>query len=253
MHKGNPWISFPAPRPKAHTRLFCLPYGGGGAAAYFPWLKYLPEQIELCPIRLPGRESRLREPALSCLEILVDQIVLAIEPYLDKPFAIFGHSMGALIGFELLDRLEKLASPLRSLLFASSRRAPHLPEPDPPIHNLPDPVFIREIQNRYNGIPEAILHDRSLMELFLPTLRADIQLIETYTYTGNKLSSPIISMGGMQDRRVSPADLQAWQIVTGGDFQMQLFQGDHFYLQSKPEQMAQVILSGLEKTMAGVE
>jgi medium-chain acyl-[acyl-carrier-protein] hydrolase len=247
MSNLNPWVGIPVPRPQASIRLFCLPYVGGGAAKYFPWARVLPEYIEVCTVRLPGRESRLSEPSYSSLQLLVDELVDAVISHFDKPFAVFGHSMGALIGFEFLLRLEKEFSVKPICFFASGRRAPHIQDSETPMHKLPDALFIQEIQKRYNGIPVSVLQNADLIQLFLPSLRADVTLLETYEYQGGKLSCPILSFGGQADDRVSKEDLTAWRQATSADFQLKMFPGDHFYLQSQQTPLLATIVSELEK------
>lgn len=248
MTNSNLWITIPARRPGARLRLFCLPYVGGGTAKYFPWLKELPETIELCLVRLPGRESRLSEPAFTHIEPLVDGLVKALEPLLDKPLAVFGHSMGALIGFELLRRLEDEYSVTACEFFASGRRAPHIPDPEPALHALPDDLMVQKIQQRYNGIPRSVFENKELLQLFLPTLRADVRVLETYTYHGGKLDCPIFALGGREDEHVSKEDLAAWGQVTGAGFQVRTFPGDHFYLQPQQSAVLAAIVSDLGRS-----
>jgi medium-chain acyl-[acyl-carrier-protein] hydrolase len=164
----DPWISIPRPNPQARLRLFCFPYAGGGAAPYYPWAKSLSPFIELYAVRLPGRESRLREAPHIRLASLVDSLASALAPYFDRPFAFFGHSMGALIAFELTRMLhrEQDIQPLH--LFASAHRAPHLPDREPPLYQLPDAEFVEEIRERYNGIPPSILENADLIRRLTP-------------------------------------------------------------------------------------
>lgn len=227
-------------------RLFCLPYGGAGSAAYFPWAKLLPAEIELCAIRLPGRETRIKEAPYTSLRALAYDLAKEITPYLDRPFAIFGHSLGALIGFELLNRFRDQGSPSPVRLFVSGRRAAHLPDPNPPVYLLPDQALIAEIQTRYNGIPRVILEDEDLMSLFLPTLRADFTLVETYSYSGAKITIPLTAFGGEEDPLVAEADLAAWGDLCCDQFALQMFPGDHFFIHSQSEAVIRAIVCALE-------
>lgn len=229
-------------------RLFCLPYAGGGASIYRLWPSELPADIDVCAIQLPGRESRLRDPAFTALSPLVHSLAQALLPALDLPFALTGHSMGALIAFELarLLRREHGLSPLH--LFVSARRAPQLPSPDPPIHQLPQPAFVDSLLRRYNGIPQAILREPELMELFLPTLRADFAVIETYRYTADEpLDCPITAFGGLQDELVTRSELEGWQEQTRGAFDLYMLPGTHFFLQEQRPSMLRIMVEHLRR------
>ena len=156
----------------------------------------------------------------------------ALLPYLDRPFAFFGHSLGALIGFELARRIRNEYGFEAVHLFASGHRAPHLARARRPIHKLPDAQLIEELR-QLNGTPPSILEHGELLRLVLPVLRADFSLCETYAYNNEPpLDSSISVFGGDQDGGVSSADLQAWQMHTAAGFRMNLFAGDHFFLHS---------------------
>jgi medium-chain acyl-[acyl-carrier-protein] hydrolase len=229
---ANAWVTCPRPNPQARLRLFCFPYAGGAASAYYNWSNDLPREVEVRPIQLPGRENRLREPAYSQLEPLLADLAPAIRPYLDKPFVFFGHSMGATIGFELVRRFrqENVSLPLH--LFVSGSRAPQVPNPHPVIHHLPEAEFVDGLR-RFNGTPDAVLQNDMLMELFLPILRADLTLHETYRYVPSELLDCSISaFGGFEDEEVSQDELAAWREQTCGAFKLRMFHGDHFFLRS---------------------
>jgi medium-chain acyl-[acyl-carrier-protein] hydrolase len=175
---------------------------------------------------------RLRESPFTQLEPLVQHLANAILPYLDKPFAFFGHSMGGLVSFELtrLLRTEYGVSPVH--LFVSSHRAPQVPDPDPPIHALPESEFLEELR-RFNGTPEAVLKNAELMQLILPSLRADFAVVETYAYTPEPpLDCLITAFGGLQDREVSCDELKSWREQTNASFVLEMFPGAHFFLHS---------------------
>lgn len=240
------WLVCPQARPQAQLRLFCFPSAGGGPAQYRPWLRALPETIELQLIQPPGRESRLREPLLRRLPEIVSQIGEALLPLLDRPYAFFGHSMGALLAFESVRWLRYVAAAQPTQLFVSGRRAPDLPTIDRAIHHVDDAEFIREIVARYNGIPQIILDDPELLQIFMPTLRADLEVIETYQHAREApLDCPLTAFAGLADQRVSRADLEAWRAQTTQGFRVHQFAGDHFYLQQQRDALIQDILNTL--------
>jgi medium-chain acyl-[acyl-carrier-protein] hydrolase len=225
------WITRPRPLPRARLRLFCLAHAGGGASAFRGWADALPPDVEVCPVQLPGRENRIGEPAFDRLEPLVAALAQAVDPWLDLPFALFGHSNGALIGFELARLLRSRGRPGPRHLFASGRRAPDLPADRAPIRALPEGEFLAELQE-LGGLPPALLEHRELLELLVPTLRADVAIHETYDFAeAPPLECGITAYGGVADPKVSRAQLEAWGRHTAGPFVMREFPGGHFYLQ----------------------
>jgi surfactin synthase thioesterase subunit len=166
---------------------------------------------------------------------------------LDKPFACFGHSMGALIAYELAQQLQAHSQTPTHLL-VSGRRAPVLPELEMLLHTLPsDEAFLAELQRRYNNLPAVMFEDTELRELFVPLLRADLTLVETYQGTAKTpLPCPIVTLGGADDPRTSPAELRAWQALTQADFALHCFPGGHFYL----NEQAPTLLATLARYLA---
>lgn len=230
--KATPWLLRFAPRPAARLRLFCFSYAGAGGAMYRTWLHALPPSIELCAVQLPGRENRFREPAFTSMQRLVEAMVPALSPAFDLPYAFFGHSMGALVAFELARALRALphVAPLTHLL-VSGRKAPHLPEDDAPMRGLADDAFIAEIGRRYGGIPDEVLRERDLLDLLLPGLRADMTAIETHAHlAGPQLRCPIDAYGGDADPRATAGQLAAWRDHTQAGARVRTFPGGHFYL-----------------------
>lgn len=229
---NDSWIAYRKPNPTKRFRLFCFSYAGGGASIYRPWIENLPALIDVCPIQLPGRENRIRETPYSQIAPLAEALSQQLQPYLDLPFAFFGHSLGALVSFEVTRRLREQQLPLPLQLLVSACRAPQLPSRLPHIHRLPPEEMKKEL-SRYNGTPGAVLENNELMELMLPILRADFAICETYTFKDEPpLSCPISALGGLQDETVSRNDLAAWQEQTTGTFRLRMFSGDHFYLHS---------------------
>jgi medium-chain acyl-[acyl-carrier-protein] hydrolase len=240
------WFACHKPIPDARLRLFCFPYAGGAAAVFRRWSEGLPRDVEVCPVQFPGRGSRLMEPPFTALAPLVKALAEAIVPKLDKPFALFGHSLGALVCFELARELRRHGFP-PSHLFVSAGRAPHLPRQGTPIYDLEEKAFLKELR-RLNGTPEELLSNPELMEIVLPILRADFSIYETYAYsTEAPLDCPITSFGGLQDRRVSQPDLLAWRGETCGTFSLQLFNGDHFFLNTSLPSLLRAISNELHR------
>jgi len=186
--------------------------------------------VEVCPVELPGHGTRRRETPLTSVPEMVEAAAKGIAPALDLPFAFFGHSMGTVIAFELARHLDTSRKMTPLGIFASGRQAPHLPERDPPIHHLPDSEFLAEL-GRYNGTSETILRNRELMQLLLPTLRADFTAIETYTYepSSSPINWHITVLGGLEDS-VTREELEGWRALTAGKFLVRMFTGDHFFL-----------------------
>jgi surfactin synthase thioesterase subunit len=215
---------------QARVRLFCFPYAGGGASVYYSWPEEMPPEIEVCTVQLPGRENRFAEPPLTNATALIETLVPAIKPYLDMPYAFFGHSMGALISFELAHALRKEGVSSPQYLFVSGHRAPHLPRHSPLLYDLPDAEFVQELR-KLNGTPEEVLQSKELFSLLLPVLRADFELCETYRYQHReRLSCPIVALSGLNDKDVSREMVEAWGEHTTGAFCRRFFSGDHFFL-----------------------
>jgi len=243
----GPGEMFPAAawREGARLRLFCFPYAGAGTAAYNKWPQQLPADIVVAPARLPGRESRLAEPPFRRMEPLVEALAEAIKPYLDKPFAFFGHSMGAVVAFELACTLRAMGLPLPAVLLVSGARAPrfrlnHAPAPAPS-----DEEFMRELE-RLEGIPREVLADRELLKVILPALKADAELYRNYVYREKEpLICPIRAYGGVADPNVRPEHLKAWAEHTTGPFAVRLFEGGHFFIETARAELLDAVASEL--------
>jgi medium-chain acyl-[acyl-carrier-protein] hydrolase len=230
------WFNISRRQPPARARLFCFPYAGGGAPIYRNWSQSLPAEIEVCAAQLPGRGSRIKETPFSDLSEMVAVIAEAIVPYLDLPVAFFGHSMGAMIAFELARKLRETQNMQPAHLFISGRRAPQVPKDDPISHNLPEPELLKELQ-RLNGTPAEVLEHPELMQLMLPLLRADFSVVETYRYRpGAPLDCPVTVFGGLQDPEVSREHLEAWGEQTNAGFSLRMLPGDHFFLNTPSAQ-----------------
>lgn len=224
------WVHRPAPLAEPRLRLFLLPHAGGGASSFRRWGAGLPAGVEACAVQLPGRENRMGEAAFDRIEPLVDALIEGTAAWRDRPWAVLGHSNGALLAFEWARRLRDRGDAGPVHLFASGRRAPDVPSRRAPTAHLPDDAFLDELR-ALNGIPREVLEHPELMALLLPTLRADVALNEAYVFrAAPPLDVPITALGGTRDEKAARADLEAWGRHTTGPFTLRLFSGDHFFL-----------------------
>jgi len=243
----NPWLVIANRNPQASLRLFCFPYSGGTASIYRNWAASLLPQIEVCAVQLPGRASRMKEAPYKEYGSLVRAIAQELVPYFDKPFAFFGHSMGALLSFELARALRREHGRLPLHLFVSGRHAPQLPAAHPGFHALPDAEFIEALRS-LNGTPQEVLDDPELRELIFPLLRADFAVNETYVYYPEPpLECPIDAFGGLQDKDVRVEDLKAWRQQTSAAFRLRMLPGDHFFLHTNEAMLLQALMQELYK------
>jgi medium-chain acyl-[acyl-carrier-protein] hydrolase len=223
-------------------RLFCFPYAGAGAAIFRTWPDLLPADVELCVPGLPGRDAEIGKPPVAEMTSLVDLLSEQIVPRLALPYALFGHSMGAFVAFDLAHEILRRNLRPPSHLFVAAQRGARLPYPEKPIFDLPEESFLSALVARYDSIPKAIMEQAEFMKLLLPTLRADITLVEDYRYrAAGPLGCPIIVFGGLEDRRVNRSQLEAWSVETSARCSMHLLPGGHFFLNSaRAELLAQI-------------
>jgi medium-chain acyl-[acyl-carrier-protein] hydrolase len=242
----NPWIVCPEPRPGHRIRLFCFSYAGGGASLFRTWPHDLSPDIEICAIQLPGRESRLTEAPYAAMAPLVDALSAKLGPLLDRPFAFFGHSMGALVSFELARSVRRRSGLSPVHLIVSGRGAPHRSPSIVVDHRLPADEMIGALR-RLDGTPDEVLRNRELMELVLPTIRADFAVCGTYEYRYEApLACPITAFGGRQDPHVGIEDLAAWRAQTTGPFSLRTFDGGHFFVRD----VRATVLSAIQHTLS---
>lgn len=239
--KLHSWFMNANVHSRADMRLFCFPYAGGGASIYRDWLQLLPKEIEVCPVQLPGRENRGLEAPMCSLPEIVQAVADEIGPLLNLPFALFGHSMGALLAYETARQLDRKYNKTPLHLFVSGHSAPHLPHSGRKLYSLSDQELIHELRI-LRGTPEAILQNDELMVLLLPRLRADFQVCETYSFfRDNPIACPITALGGIEDHDVSMDNLAAWGELTQKETELQLLSGDHFFLHNEQEVIVQLI------------
>ena len=240
------WLFTKRKLAEAKVRLFCFPNAGGGASVYRGWSEELAPDIELSCIQLPGRESRFREkPCLHWAE-MIGYLSAALTAPSDRPFALFGHSFGSLLAFETAHAIRSQTGREPSCLFISAARAPDLPLPHSPISGLREEEFVSRLVELYEGIPPAILADREFLEAVLPTLRADIHLLESFEYRERTpLNCPVVVFGGLTDRALPLSSLDGWRKQTTGPVQFHFLDAGHFYLQSEMKTLVRHIRAAL--------
>jgi medium-chain acyl-[acyl-carrier-protein] hydrolase len=242
-HTMSPWVSIKPSNGRSLGRLFCLPFAGGGAAAYHRWIGRILAGIDVARVNLPGRETRLEEPLFTHLPSLVDTLVEELVLLIDRPFAIYGHSMGALLAFELARELRRRHRMLPVHLFVSGCQAPQLFPSEPPFSHLPGPDFIDRVR-QYGGVPDLVAQNEELMDIFLPILKADFKMMETYVFREEPpLECPLTAFGGLSDPKFDHDKIIAWDIHTSIRFSAQFFPGGHFFLHdSEPLVLNQINL-----------
>ena len=247
----NQWVKLLKPASRASISLLSLPYAGGASLMYQPWAPYLDDSVELYAIDLPGRRDRIRERPMTVLEDVVTAIGTAITPLIAcRPIALFGHSLGALLAFEVSRWLRRTVHVLPAHLIVSGRRAPHLPSTEPPAHVRDDESFVAYL-SELNGTPPQILQNPGLLELMLPTLRADFQLGETYDYSPElPLSCPITAIGGDCDEESFEGRLDAWRCHTTAEYAQHLLEGDHFFIHSRETELLSLVRASLRASGA---
>lgn len=205
---------------------------------------------EVCAVQLPGRGSRIGEDFSTSLSSVVSALAETLTSYLDRPFVFFGHSLGALISFELAQELRRVQGVEPAHLFVSACRAPQIAETDRITYNLPDSEFVDEV-SRLKGTPKEVLAHPELMQLMIPLLRADFRLCQTYVYSLKPLlSCPITAFGGLEDQDVTRHHLEAWQDQTSSSFSLRMLFGDHFFLHRYESTLLQIISDELRRLVS---
>lgn len=245
VERLSPWFLKIGPDGPVRLRMFCFPYAGGGISSYRRWTALVDAGVELCAVQLPGHEDRYAEPAFTRLSDLIPPLAEALAPHLLRPFAFFGHSMGALIAFELARELRRSGRPAPQHLFVSARRAPHLARTRRALHTLPDQELRAELRS-LDGTPPAVLENDELMELVLPILRADFAICETYACDpGDPLDVPIGMFGGEDDSETTPREIDLWRQHSRRPGRLRLFPGGHFFLHEHAAALAEAMIQDL--------
>ncbi len=211
-------------------RLFCFPFAGKGSSIFHKWKSLTHHSIHVVPIQYPGRESKLKDRPFTEMSSMLKYVINEYRPLFHPPFVFYGHSMGALVAYEVSRELRRQNLPLPDHLFVSGRQAPHICERDQLLHLLPDREFQLEIQKK-QGTPDEVFTHPELLQIVLPILRADFTLCETYLYQEeDPCPYPITAFGGLEDPFVSPHDLQEWKQHTANYFFSKFYPGDHFFI-----------------------
>ena len=240
------WLIGPPPSPAARLRLVCIPHAGGGASFFRPWAALLPAGVELWVAQLPGRENRHRDPATPDIAAAAQALAQSLRRLPDKPAILFGHSLGALIAYELALTMPQAGLRPPRLLAASGRTPPS--DCNAPRHllDLDDQALLDRLADRYDGIPPAILAHPELRELYAPVLRADLRLAAAYRHRPRPaLDCPILALGGDRDANVAVSALAGWRGFTSSTFDTCVFPGGHFYLGDHAPAILQRLLSPL--------
>ncbi|MEM7554595.1 MAG: thioesterase domain-containing protein [Cyanobacteria bacterium P01_A01_bin.84] len=253
MSKKTPWLKIFNPQSQTKLRLFCLPYCGGGTSIFRDWSNNLPANVEVCGLRLPGRENRILETPFQELSILIQALEKALLPHLQKvPFAFFGHSMGALIAFELTRALRRQNNLQPVHLFVSGFRAPNSANPMDSWGEI-SPDFVLEELRKLGGIPERVLNNPDILQKILPTIYADIHIVKTYTYKEETpLDCPISALGGSEDGLFSHQSIACWKQQTQNYFHLQMFPGDHFFLHNAQTSLLNYLSQEIKKYLSEV-
>ncbi|MFJ6215512.1 thioesterase II family protein [Streptomyces sp. NPDC092296] len=240
------------PTEQARLRMFCFPHVGAGAAAFKPWLDQLPPEVDLCAVRPPGRENRLREALLTDGHALLDDLRPQLAPLLDLPFVVVGHCSGSVLATEFVRRLGAEGGPQPLELVVSSSEGPQARTiEDPPLHRRPPGELIARVV-KYGGMAEQVLDDPDLMAMFERILRADYQIVETLEYSpGPPLDLPVTVVGGRRDEFVSCQAMAAWSAETSREFSLHLLDAGHYILNEAGALMGRIARRLLERKADG--
>ena len=224
------WLPFDTRYREPALRLFCFPYSGASAACYRPWVDAMPQRVELQALQYPGRRNRIGESALTTMDSLVDALESVLLPYLEGPYAFFGHSMGAMVAFSLCQRLQRDERPLPEHLYLSGCMAPQNRHLERCVADLSDDELMEELR-KLGQTPDRVLASPELMDLYLPLIRADFAVFEScHPDPKHPLACPITVYGGTADPRVKALALGDWHSSTTSGFNIELFDGDHFFI-----------------------
>ncbi|MGY1503348.1 thioesterase II family protein [Streptomyces sp. QTS52] len=252
-HRGDAdlWIRRYHPAQHSEVRLLCLPHAGGSASFYFPVSQALAPHVEVLAVQYPGRQDRRLEPCVESIPELADHLLpLLLDEWTDRPLALFGHSMGASLAFELAGLLEQRAGVVPVMLFASGRRAPSRFRVEEDVHGRGDEALLAEIK-RLAGTDSRILGDDEVLRMVLPAIRSDYRAAELYRpQRVHQVSCPVTALVGDTDPKAPLDDVRAWQEHTTGGFAMEVYPGGHFYLTEQAPRLIRRIADTLSGAAA---
>jgi medium-chain acyl-[acyl-carrier-protein] hydrolase len=235
----------------SRIKLFCFPYAGGAAASYSSWKQLLNPDIEMRAIELAARGRRMREPNYNSIDDAVDDVFNIINDELHQaPYALFGHSMGSMIAFELAYKIQRNNLPEPIHIIFSGRAAPQVSrEKKRKLHHLPEKEF-REQMFEMGGTPKEFFEHPELMDLFLPLLKGDFRLTETYIHPkkNGPLDCDITVLSGRQDED-SEEEVEAWGVHTKGNCDIHFFDGGHFFIHDEPERVLNIINDAIRRSL----
>ncbi len=242
------WITRPKIINNPKLRLFCFPYAGSSAMVTYKFLvDALPDNVEVCPVEFPGRGARMTEALIDDIELVVNDLKKSFENFKDVPFAFLGHSMGALVSYELSLKLKKDNLQMPYKLYLSAHRGPQLARCGKIMHTLNSEDFLDELV-AMNGIAKELLEHKELLDLMLPIIRNDYKLCETYKYSNNvKLDIPFHVFGGDLDKDINHESLTAWEQLTEHSFDLDIIHGDHFFIIKEKETFLERFIPLIEK------
>lgn len=226
--------------------LFCFPYGGAGVSCYYGWQERLPTHVRVQAVEYPGRDSRWEEAPCVTLDQLAEDFLDRHRSACRGRFAFFGHSLGALTGFEVARRLGESAQRSPEVLFVSGSPAPHISRTRPAISHLPKQKFLRALVEKFD-VSSVLLKDTEVADMMYPILQADFQVVEEYKYEETEpLTCPIVALGGTQDVEASEDSVSAWHRHTSSDFELQMIEGGHFFVNEQQSQVLDLLVSRLK-------